>query len=394
VKSDRRASTFSFRMAVVGILVSLVVLVSTVPARSQTETIPEGAYTGGIYLRVDSATLDLDGLGRLDSRADAAGEATIMVKESGSFSGTWTLEGTSVVGGTMSQRGVTGTLSANGVVTGSGTFFGGTTLDGRLTGATSTTGQTTFSGAEGGGITGPFNNTDSWDEPLTGLLVACSQLLARWDSELPEKLEAKASPGFQVNSLAAYIVLSDFSSFDEESFMADRLRDLAKRGNSLLGAARGGGDDMVNAIVDGPDLLRAVEALQAAIAAQESDCPSDKAFQNILTLIAQDALDAFLLVFESDDPNQTPLDAPILRALARLGHGTGALGSGARDTARAADLKARMEARANEAFEDALTEPFNENEAVSLAALGEQEGWSLVSPAGITGPDILAVTGN
>ncbi len=154
---------------------------------------------------------------------------------------------------------------------------------------------------------------------------------------------------------------------------------------------------MVDAIADGPDLLRAVEALQAAIAAQESNCPSGKAFQNILTLIAQDALDAILLVFESegpDDPSRTPLNAGALRTLARLGHGTGALGSGARDAARAADLTARMEAQANEAFEAALAEPVNVNEAVSLAALGQQEGWSLLNSAGITGPDILAVTGN
>ena len=118
VDSNRRGSRSSLPIAVA--LVVVVAVGSTASAGSHTETIPEGDYTGGIYLRVDDSFLDLDGLGRLDGRFDAAGEATINVGEFESVSGIWTLEGSSVVGGTVSAGGVTGTLSANSVIAGSG----------------------------------------------------------------------------------------------------------------------------------------------------------------------------------------------------------------------------------------------------------------------------------
>jgi len=377
----------------VGILVSVVAIGSTAPASSQTETIPEGDYVGGIYLRIDSATLDLDGLGRLDARLDAAGEATINVAESDSISGIWTLEGSSIVGGTVSQGGVAGTMSANADVTGSGTFSG-TALDARLMGTTTATGQSSVTGVAGGGITARFNNTDTWDEPLTNLLVACRQLLARWDSELPAELEARSGPGFQVNSLAAYLVLFNILEFPDESATSLSLQNLATRGNSILTAVRGGGYDSAP-LNEGLELLREVEQLQADIANEESDCPSDKAFTNILTLVAQDALDAILLAFEAD-PDLLP-SVSDLRNMVRLGQGTGAIGSGSKDTARATDLGDRMEAQANEQFQnqtDLLSvDDAARDELISLAALGEQQGWSLTNSVGITGEDVLDVAG-
>ena len=339
---------------------------------------------------MDDSFLDLDGLGRLDGRFDAAGEATINVREFESVSGIWTLEGSSVVGGTVSAGGVTGTLSANSVIAGSGSFSG-TALDARLLGTTTATGQQTLSAA-GGEFSVPIDNSDSLDEPLTDVLVACSQLLARWGSELPGKLEAKADPGFQVNSLTAYLVLFNQMGFPEESAMSVRLQDLAARGNSILGETRGGGDNS-RAINEGVELLHEVEEFQADLAEEESDCPSDTAFANILTLIAQDALDATLLAFEAD-PDLLP-SVSDLRNMVRLGQGTGAVGAGAKDTRRAADLADRIEAQANEQFQN-QTDLLGDDDAalgelISLAALGEQQGWSLENSAGITGEDVLDV---
>ncbi|VAV93718.1 hypothetical protein MNBD_ACTINO02-1290, partial [hydrothermal vent metagenome] len=174
-------------------------------------------------------------------------------------------------------------------------------------------------------------------------------------------------------------------------WMADRLRDLAKRANSTLGEARRGSEAFV-VIADGIKLLRDVEKLQADIAALESDCPADKAFQNILTLIAQDGLDAALRSLELDPTVE--ISADTLREMVRLGDATAALGAGARDTVRADELDSRMETHANEAFEKATLPTQSSNEAVALAALGEQQGWDLVNTAGVTGSEVLILAGN
>jgi hypothetical protein len=81
--------------------------------------------------------------------------------------------------------------------------------------------------------------------------------------------------------------------------------------------------------------------------------------------------------------------------MVRLGQGTGAIGSGAKDMDRAFDLESRMEVLANEAFEEATRSDAEDiesaiNEAVSLAALGEQQGWNLENSVGITSADVLA----
>jgi hypothetical protein len=81
--------------------------------------------------------------------------------------------------------------------------------------------------------------------------------------------------------------------------------------------------------------------------------------------------------------------------MVRLGQGTGAVGAGAKDTRRAADLADRIEAQANEQFQN-QTDLLGDDDAalgelISLAALGEQQGWSLENSAGITGEDVLDV---
>jgi len=173
------------------------------------------------------------------------------------------------------------------------------------------------------------------------------------------------------------------------------MRVLSSQANSTLGQARAGGDGLV-AMSEGVDILRAVEQLQADIANKESDCPTDKAFMNILTLVAQDALDTILIGFETD--GDLTASADTLRLMIRLGQGTGAIGSGAKDTDRAIDLEARTEAHANEAFEQALRanvagNASAVNEAISLAALAQQQGWNLETSVGVSGEDVLSVTG-
>lgn len=395
VRSTRLRSP---RIAAVGILALAIAVGSAPTARSQsTNTLPDGIYAGGIYLKLNTGFAEAGDAGRIDTRGDAAGDASIVV-DSDSISGSWTLEGSGTVEGVM-VLGDAGSavVAGNIAMTGSGEFSG-TATDGRLTGSLQSTGQVTATTSRGT-VPIPADNEDPFDEPLTDLLVSCSQLLGRWDAELQEKMEARGGPGFQitVNGIAAYFVLSDEVVITAESAIANQMRDLAKQGNLTLGQARAGGDGLV-AMSEGVDILRAVEQLQADIANKESDCPTDKAFINILTLIAGDALDTTLLGFDADD---TFLPAASnLREMVRLGQATGAIGSGAKDTGRAADLEARMEAQADEAFNDAL-DSFVEgggeaalNEAVSLAALGEQQGWSLENSAGITGADVLAVTGN
>lgn len=371
---------------------------SVAAARSQaTDTLPDGTYGGGIYLKLNTGFAegsDVGGQGRIDTRGDAAGEAAIVVG-SESISGSWVLEGSGTVDGVIVLDD-SYVFAGNTTMTGSGEFSG-TPSDGRLTGSLQSTGQATATTSKGS-VPIPIENEDPFDEPLTDLLVSCSQLLGRWDSELQEKMEARGGPGFHVtvNGIAAYFVLSDTIVITAESAIADQMRDLAKRGNSTLGEARAGGDGLV-AIVEGAELLRAVEQLQADIAGKESDCPTDKAFTNILTLVAQDALDTTLLGFETDPTLSA--DAESLRYLLRLGQGTGAIGSGAKDTGRAVALGNRMEAVANESFDEATLSYASGNdaalnEAVSLAALGEQQGWSLENSKGISGADVLAVTGN
>lgn len=396
--ADRRRPGPSPRIVAVWIVVPIVVLavvLGSIPtARSQTtDTLPDGTYSGGIYLRAHTYFEPLGGgTGTLDTHINTAGEATLTIL-SESISGDWTLEGTGVIDGTFTLRGVTSEASGNTVITGSG-VFSGTPSAGRLSGTSTTTGQWTMGAGTGGGFTSPIDNTGPFDEPLTDLLKECSQLLGRWDSELRANWEGL---GLTVTGLAAYLVLSDGSLLAEEGWMADRLRDLGNRANSVLGDARAGGDVLV-AIKEGAKILSDVETLQADISAVELDCPANKAFQNILTLIAQDALDTILTGFETD-PDLTA-SADTLRTMIRLGNGTGAIGSGAKDTGQAADLEARMEAHANEAFNDALDSYVEGggdealNEAVALAALGEQQGWNLATPVGITGEDVLDVTGN
>lgn len=381
----------------VWILALAVAVGSTSTAHSQTTgTLPEGTYSGGIYLGA-STSLDVDEIGNIDTRIDTAGVATL-TNVSESISGDWTLEGTGVIDGTATYRGVTTEASGSTVITGSGAFSG-TPSTGRLSGTSTTTGQWTTAKSAGDALTVPIDATGPLDEPLTDLLNACSQLLGKWDSALPAKFEG---PGLTVTGLAAYLVLSDTLVITAESAIAERIRDLAKRGNSILGEARGGGDGLV-AIAEGAELLRGVEKLQADIANEESDCPAVKGFTNILTQIAQDALDATLKGFEKD-PTLSP-SAETLRKMIRLGSGTGATGSGAKDTDRATDLEGRMKAQANEAFNDTVIKAIDtmndespageavRNELVDLVALGEQQGWDLKTPAGVSAADMLAVLG-
>ncbi len=402
--AGRRRFFPSARPAVVVLLIVFAVVVGfTETARSQVAvysgSLPDGTYSGGIYLRVGNASLNLGGYGDMTRSLASAGDATVIIDtDAPSLSGTWTLEGSGTMGGGGTYRGVTVTFSGSSVFTGSGTFSG-TPLNGRLTGTSKETGEWTLNGPKGP-ILGPFPIGGlgigfSYDEPLTDLLNECSQLLGKWDSQLEKKLEAQG-PNIQVTTLVAYFVLSDEKVITRESATADRLRGLAKQGNSTLGNARGGGDAFL-AIDKGVAVLRGVEKLQADIAKKESDCPTDKAFQNILTLIAQDGLDAVLEGFENDPT--LGANAKLFRDMIRLGEGTGATGSGAQDTVRAGELDGRMEAQANEAFDQAIqsyTSGFDPalDEAVSLAALGEQQGWGLENSAGVTGTDVLAETGN
>ncbi len=384
------------------LLVALAVVVgSAATARSQVAAtdggISEGTYTGGIYFKM-AGSLDMQGIGGMTSSVDAAGDATLTVlAASNSISGMWNFKGTGAMGGSGTFQGITVTFSGSSDISANGEFSG-TPVDGRMTGTSNQKGQWTMDSEKGTFGPFPLGGPGVFNEPLTNLLNECSQLLGKWDSEFGGKLEAEyraQGADLSVTKLVAYFVLSDTGLIAEESWMADRLRDLAKRANSTLGEVRGGGDAFV-AIENGAKLLRDVETLQADIADLESDCPADRAFQNILTLIAQDGLDAVLEGLEADPTIR--VRATIFRAMVRLGNGTGATGSGATDTGRASDLEDRIEVQANEAFEE-VTVPkdgsdSDVNEAASLAALALQQGWDLENSVGITGSDVLAVLGN
>ncbi|MFV1971582.1 MAG: hypothetical protein ACC683_11350 [Acidimicrobiia bacterium] len=386
------------------LLVALaVVAASTATARSQVtiylDGLPDGNYSGGIYFHVGTAKLDLDGRGALTTSTDEEGDARItMDSDEPSLSGEWLLEGSSDIGGTFSFNGVSGTASGSTINVGSGTFTG-TPLEGRLIGTTSSEGSWNFDGPQGS--LGPFRagGPDTFDEPLTDVMNRCSQLVGRWGSELAAKIEARG-PNLEVRRLHAYFILSDEVVVTPESPMSDTLRELAERGNEILADIRLGGDSVI-AIVDGAHLLREIETLQAEIAEKESECPADKKFLNALTQVAQDALDAVLEAFEQDPNLNLKLDAEQLRMMIRLALGTGATGSGALDTVRAAELDARMEAQVNKAFDEATESyvggdnpTFNGDkatfdEAMALAALGAQQGWKVESADGVTGDDIL-----
>jgi len=397
---DRRHTAPVYRVATAWIVVVLVTFAVVAgfaaTARSQVavypDGLPDGNYSGGIYLHMGTAKLDLEGLGALISTTDQAGDARItMDSDEPSLSGAWAMEGSGNISGTFSFNGVSGTASGSTISVGSGTF-NGTPLEGRLVGTTSSEGSWNFDGPQG--TLGPFpaGGDDTYDEPLTDMTNRCSQLLGRWGSELGAKIEARG-PNLEVSRLHAYFVLSDDVVVTPESPMSDTLRGLAERGNAILGDIRFGGV-AIQAMVDGAELLRDVEKLQAEIAAKESKCPADKLFQNALTQIAQDALDAVLEAFEQDPTLE--LDAEGLRAMIRLALGAGATGSGALDTVRAADLDARMEAQANEAFNEASESYIGGNEAafdeaVAVAALAEQQGWEVQNAAGLTGDDVLSL---
>jgi hypothetical protein len=384
------------------LFVALAIVVgSAATARSQVAAndggIANGTYTGGIYFKMDGS-LDFSGIAGMTNRFDAAGDATLVVGlEALSVSGKWEFAGTGAMGGSGTFQGTKVTFSGSSDISANGEFSG-TTANGRMTGTSKSEGQWTMDSAEGSFGPFPLGGPGGFDEPLTDLLNQCSQLLGKWDSEFGSKLEAEyraQGTDLSVTTLVGYLILSDNGLIAEESYMADRLRDLAKRANSTLGGVRGGGDAFI-AIEKGAGLLRDVETLQADIAALESDCPADKTFQNVLTLIAQDGLDAVLEGLEADPTIK--VRATIFRAMARLGNGTGAIGSGATDTGRANDLEDRMEVQANEAFEE-VTVPQDGsdpdvNEAAALAALALQQGWDLENSAGITGSDVLAVMGN
>ncbi len=406
--ANRRHPTPSLRTVVARTVVLLVafamVASSAATARSQeadaTRGLPNGAYKGGIYFKMDGS-LNLGGFVDMASSFDAAGDAVLIIDlEASSLTGEWRFTGSGTMGGLAMVEGRTATISGSSTITASG-GFSGTPLDGRLQGTSSTAGTWTISTSEGTTPPIPLGGPGTFDEPLTNLLSECSQLLGKWDSEFAPRIEAEyAAQGATLNvtTLVAYFVLSDADLLTKESWMAERLRDLAKRANSTLAEARAGGEAF-SAIANGIELLRDVETLQADIAELEFDCPADKAFQNILTLIAQDGLDAALRGLELDPTVEIAADT--LRNMIRLGDGTGATGSGAQDTAKAAELDDRMEAQANEAFSDALESYGNEdggdlalNNAISLAALGEQQGWNLENSYGITGADVLAATGN
>jgi len=383
--------------SIVMLLVAFAVVAgSTATARSQVavypDGLPDGNYSGGIYLHVGTAELDLFGNGTLNTSLDVAGDARItMDSDEPSLSGVWAMEGTGDIRGTATINGKTITASGSSNSMGSGTFTG-TPLDGRLVGKSDTEGSWNFDGQEGSLGPFPAGGPNTFDEPLTDMANKCSQLLGRWGSELAAKIEA-SGPNLEVRRLHAYFVLSDDVVVTPESPMSDTLRDLAERGNAILGDIRFGGL-AIQAMVDGAELLREVEVLQADIAQKESKCPADKQFQNVLTQIAQDALDAVIAAFEQDPTLE--LDAESLRSMIRLALGAGATGSGALDTVRAAELDARMEALANKAFNEASASFVNGNdaafnEAVAIAAVAEQQGWNVVNPAGITGDDVLSL---
>jgi len=395
--AERRRTTFSLRTVVARTVVLLVafsiVVSSAATARSQevdaTGGLPDGAYKGGIYFKMDGS-LNLGGFVDMANSFDAAGDAVLIIDlKTSSLTGDWQFTGSGTMGGSAVVEGRAATIAGSSTITARG-GFSGTPLDGRLQGTSSTSGTWTITTSEGTTPPIPLGGPGTFDEPLTNLLSECSQLLGKWDSEFASRIEAEyAAQGASliVTTLVAYFVLSDAGLLAEESWMADRLRDLAKRANSTLAEARGGGEAFM-AIADGIALLRDVEQLNAEIAELEFDCPADKAFQNILTLIAQDGLDAALRGLELDPTVE--IGADTLRYMVRLGEGTAATGSGAQDTERAADLDSRMEAQANEAFNDALESYRNENggaaalnEAASLAALGEQQGWNLEDTYGV-----------
>ncbi len=397
---DRRGTAPFHRIAVawvVVVLVAFAIVVGSVPtARSQVviypDGLPDGNYSGGIYLHVGTAKLDLDGLGALTTSTDEEGDARItMDSDEPSLSGAWAMKGSSDIGGTFSFNGVSGTASGSTTNVGSGTFTG-TPLEGRLMGTTSSEGSWNFTGPQGS--LGPFRagGPDTFDEPLTDVMNRCSQLVGRWGSELAARIEARG-PNLEVRRLHAYFILSDEVVVSPESPMSDTLRDLAERGNAILSDVRFGGEQLT-AIVNGAELLREIEALQAEIAAKESKCPADKKFLNALTQIAQDALDAVLEAFEQDPTLE--LDAEQLRMMIRLALGSGATGSGALDTVRAAELDGRMEAQANKVFNEASEAYIDGDaaafeEAVAIAALAEQQGWKVENAAGITGDDVLSL---
>ena len=373
-----------------------VVAGSTAPARSEVaiypDGLPDGNYSGGIYFHVGTARLDLDGVGALTTSTDVEGDARItMDSNEPSLSGAWAMEGTGDIGGTFSLNGVSGTASGSLLNVANGTFTG-VPLDGRLVGTMSSEGSWNFDGEAGSLGPFPAGGDNTFDEPLTDVMNKCSQLLGRWGSELPAKIEA-SGPNLEVRRLHAYFILTDDVVVTPESPMSDTLRDLADRGNAILGAVRLGGEQFT-AIVNGAELLREIEVLQAEIAAKESKCPADKQFQNALTQIAQDALDAILEGFEEDPSLE--VDAWYLRAMVRLALGAGATGSGALDQVRASELDARMEAQANRAFNDAYEAYIAGNEAafdeaVAVAAVAEQQGWEVVNDAGVTGADALSL---
>jgi len=370
---------------------------AVLPARSQVaiypDGLPDGNYSGSIFLHVGVAALDLEGAGELITSLDAAGDATIVMdSDTPSLSGVWSLEGSGAISGSATVRGVTGTASGSTVLTGEGTFSG-TPLEGRLQGTSNSEGSWTLKTPKGTEGPIPAGGPTTYDEPLTDILNKCSQVLGRWGSQLPAKMEA-LGPHFRVNRLEAYFVLSDDIVVPPESPMADRLRELAARGNAILADIRGGGDSLV-ALVDGAELLRDVEELQADIAAKESKCPADTQFQNILTQVAQDALDAILTALEAD-PDLIDVDAEALRYMSRLALGTGATGSGAQDTTRASELDSRMETLADKAFKSA-SDDFEKGDdkgfdrAVEVAAVAEQQGWKVANRHGITGSDALSL---
>lgn len=335
------------------------------------------ALSGGFAMDFASAGSTVATDGEVVFLYNGAGPAEIEVDD-GQVSGTWSFSGTSSANGTVTAPSypVAVKITAEGTSTSNGTFGGSPTAP-TMSGQYTTTNTATVS-VEGVALpVGPQSETVTETQPFTAnisnVLAGCYGVVMNFTQELNAQIEASLP---NTTAFLRGIITAD--KITDPEYQA-RLDDIVTEAANLQNSTGDPLTDVLFAI----SLLNEIEKLQTEVQ-NARDCPPDPDFFNALTNVASSVIGRTLERLEND-PSALPDStlAVALRAILRLGTGTGALGSGS--GGRGDALMGRARAVADTTFRSSN----DADDLTALAAISVQYGWGLVNDAGVSDVDIL-----
>ncbi len=333
-----------------------VLAATTTPAATQVDVIDheidDGQFEGTIHIH-GGFSFPLQDVGEAVFLSNINGTATLQSVD-GVISGEWDYTGT----GTGSGSGVE--FFTESTYVGAGTFAGSST-SAVLLGENMVTSTGTFFG-----VSRTSSEQQVIDEPITGVLAGCGQVIASFDLAVNQEIESQlpGGDGFFEGTLVLY-----------SEAPSDQAARLATRASELLSSEATPLIKVSSAL----GLLDEVQELQAELS-QASDCPATVEFFNLLTKTATTLIAAALSEFDTafaDNPLEAALLIELLMPdLVRLGLATGAMGAGSVDGSGDA-LLARSKEHSQRAVDELLGSDADPILLVSLAGLSAQMGWDL-----------------